>query len=90
MDPLTGQRNGDPIADCFACITYPQGAVLALADGVNWGQRPKQAARAAVHGFCTSLHQQLALTQGERRATAHGIAVIAHQECFERKIGLCW
>lgn len=64
LDPLTGQRNGDPIADCFASITYLQGAVLALADGVNWGEKPKQAARGAVLGFCSSLHRQLAYAQG--------------------------
>jgi hypothetical protein len=65
LDPLTGHRNGDPIADCFAAIAYQQGAVLALADGVNWGERPKAAARGAVLGFCSSLHQQLAYAQGE-------------------------
>jgi hypothetical protein len=64
MDPLRGQRNGDPIADCFAAIAYQQGAILALADGVNWGERPKAAARGAVLGFCSSLHQQLAYAQG--------------------------
>lgn len=64
LDPLTGQRNGDPIADCFAAIAYQQGAVMALADGVNWGERPKAAATGAVLGFCASLHQQLAYAQG--------------------------
>jgi hypothetical protein len=64
LDPRTGQRNGDPIADCFATIAYQQGAVMALADGVNWGERPKAAARGAVLGFCSSLHQQLAYAQG--------------------------
>jgi hypothetical protein len=83
MDPLTGQRNGDPIADCFAAIAYQQGAILALADGVNWGERPKAAARGAVLGFCSSLHQQLAYAQGGW----HG--GLARPQAVSRHVGRC-
>lgn len=65
-DPLTGLRNGDPIADQYGIITYANGgAVMALADGVNWGQRPLWAARAAVYGFLNHVHQELVLKHGE-------------------------
>jgi hypothetical protein len=59
VDPLTRLRHGDPIADCFGAVTYSNGAVLALADGVNWGNRPKLAARAAVMAFVAHVHKVL-------------------------------
>lgn len=38
---VTKNRNGEPIADCFGVIARNDSAVLALADGVNWGTFPK-------------------------------------------------
>ncbi|KAF6254955.1 hypothetical protein COO60DRAFT_260710 [Scenedesmus sp. NREL 46B-D3] len=63
-DAATGRRNGEPIADCYGILTYRGGAVMALADGVNWGERPRAAARGAVHGFLGHVHQELAVAQG--------------------------
>lgn len=34
---VTKHKNGDPIADCFGIIARNDSAILALADGVNWG-----------------------------------------------------
>lgn len=34
---VTKIKNGDPIADCFGVIARNDSAILALADGVNWG-----------------------------------------------------
>lgn len=39
--------------------------MLALADGVNWGQRPMWAAKAAVYGFLSHVHQELASKHGQ-------------------------
>ncbi|KAJ9507750.1 hypothetical protein QJQ45_019335 [Haematococcus lacustris] len=58
--PATGTRNGNPIADCFGITAYKSGSVLALADGVNWGEPARRAARCAVLGACAHLHQALA------------------------------
>ncbi|XP_066148710.1 PP2C-like domain-containing protein CG9801 isoform X1 [Euwallacea fornicatus] len=49
----TKLKNGDPIADCFGIITRNDSAILAVADGVNWGEKASIAAKSAVHG---SLH----------------------------------
>lgn len=35
---VTKQKNGDPIADCFGVIARNDSAILAVADGVNWGE----------------------------------------------------
>ena len=45
---------GDPVADVFGVITRNNSAILALADGVNWGSKPKMAAMCAV--FSTLQH----------------------------------
>ncbi|XP_044738971.1 PP2C-like domain-containing protein CG9801 isoform X2 [Chrysoperla carnea] len=49
-NPITSKNNGDPIADCFGIIARKDSAILALADGVNWGQKASIAAKSAVHG----------------------------------------
>lgn len=35
---VTKVQNGDPIADCFGIIARQHSAILAVADGVNWGE----------------------------------------------------
>lgn len=42
----SGRRNGEPVADCFGVLGYPEGAVIAVADGVNWGEPPRRCGRA--------------------------------------------
>lgn len=37
-NPTNNVNNGEPIADCFAVAARPNAAILALADGVNWGK----------------------------------------------------
>ena len=45
------KRDGNPICDQFSIQIYPSRLILAIADGCNWGEAPKNAARAAVNGF---------------------------------------
>ncbi|KAF5284605.1 hypothetical protein FQA39_LY16963 [Lamprigera yunnana] len=47
---VTKSCNGDPIADCFGVIARNDSAILAVADGVNWGEKASIAAKSAVHG----------------------------------------
>ena len=46
---------GDPVADCLAIVARANNCILALADGVNWGERSMIAARSAVYGAVTFL-----------------------------------
>ncbi|XP_034255002.1 PP2C-like domain-containing protein CG9801 [Thrips palmi] len=57
LHPLSGINAGNPIADCFAVVARKDSAVLALADGVNWGQKACVAARSAVHGCVEYLNK---------------------------------
>uniref|UniRef100_U5EZ54 PPM-type phosphatase domain-containing protein n=1 Tax=Corethrella appendiculata TaxID=1370023 RepID=U5EZ54_9DIPT len=47
---LTNERLGNPIADCYGLISRGDVVVMALADGVNWGEGARIAARSAVQG----------------------------------------
>ncbi|XP_015123234.1 PP2C-like domain-containing protein CG9801 [Diachasma alloeum] len=58
-NPTNNVTNGEPIADCFAVAARPNAAVLALADGVNWGPKASIAARSAVHGSMDYLNKAL-------------------------------
>jgi len=58
MIPGTKHREGDPICDRFECRVYDNRAVLAVADGCNWGSRPREAATKATEGFCSYLESR--------------------------------
>ena len=73
---------GDPIADVFGVLTYENCAILALADGVGWGKKPRLAARCAVYGVM----QHMALNIGEIRASpnTHCIAKLLLEAVTEK------
>lgn len=71
-NPTNNTNNGEPIADCFGIVARPNSAILALADGVNWGTKASIAARSAVHGsieylnqalFCPSINSEMTTTK---------------------------
>ncbi|KAH3759086.1 cyclophilin B [Pelomyxa schiedti] len=43
-------RDGEPNADSFCAILYENRALIAIADGCNWGERAFKAARNAIDG----------------------------------------
>ncbi|XP_068212852.1 uncharacterized protein [Palaemon carinicauda] len=57
--PITNERAGNPIADAFGVVAREDSAILALADGVNWGEKASIAARCAVHGCLHHLNTAL-------------------------------
>ncbi|GLH15895.1 Uncharacterized protein GBIM_20306, partial [Gryllus bimaculatus] len=57
--PITNENAGNPIADCFAVVARENSAILALADGVNWGEKACVAARSAIHGCVEYLNKAL-------------------------------
>ena len=50
---------GNPIADAFGVVAREDSAILALADGVNWGEKASIAARCAIHGCLHYLNTAL-------------------------------
>ncbi|KAH7935391.1 hypothetical protein HPB52_006890 [Rhipicephalus sanguineus] len=57
--PVTKENAGEPIADAFAICVRENSAIMALADGVNWGDKSCLAARCAVHGCMDYLNRAL-------------------------------
>ncbi|GJQ85952.1 hypothetical protein Trydic_g21800 [Trypoxylus dichotomus] len=56
---ISNVKNGDPIADCFGIVARKDSAVLAVADGVNWGEKACIAAKSAVHGCLHYLNKTI-------------------------------
>ena len=67
-----GQVNpGDPIADVFGILSYKNGSFLSVADGVNWGEKSRLAARCAVHGSLDYLEQNIQRATTTQEISAH-------------------
>lgn len=58
-DPITKCTSGDPVADVYAVVAGENSCILALADGVNWGEKSRLAARCAVAGCLHYLSNHL-------------------------------
>ena len=62
---------GDPIADVFGVVLYRNGSFLSVADGVNWGEKSRLAARCAVHGSLDYLEQNIQRATTTQEIIAH-------------------
>eukprot|EP00026_Physarum_polycephalum_P008687 Phypoly_transcript_08783.p1 GENE.Phypoly_transcript_08783~~Phypoly_transcript_08783.p1 ORF type:complete len:354 (+),score=61.95 Phypoly_transcript_08783:206-1267(+) len=59
----TGERDGEPIADSLFVQVHENRAMVAVADGCNWGKRPQMAAKDAVAALSTYLSDKQDLIQ---------------------------
>ncbi|XP_055621012.1 PP2C-like domain-containing protein CG9801 isoform X1 [Toxorhynchites rutilus septentrionalis] len=55
----TDENVGNPVADCFGIIARENSCIMALADGVNWGDGARLAARCAVQGSIDYLNSAI-------------------------------
>ena len=58
-NPITNEHAGSPIADCYGLVARSNSAVLAMADGVNWGEKARLASCAAVQASLDYLTKAL-------------------------------
>uniref|UniRef100_A0A0N5B270 PPM-type phosphatase domain-containing protein n=1 Tax=Strongyloides papillosus TaxID=174720 RepID=A0A0N5B270_STREA len=58
-NPITGKNAGSPIADVFGIVARENNCILALADGVNWGEGAQLAARCGVRGAIDHVNKHL-------------------------------
>ena len=65
----SSEHHGDPIADAFIVVARPNNCILALADGVNWGPKPRIAARCALHGCIEHLNSKIFQCHGALNST---------------------
>ncbi|XP_064644088.1 PP2C-like domain-containing protein CG9801 isoform X2 [Lineus longissimus] len=67
--PVNGKISGDPIADSFAICARKNNAILVIADGVNWGEKSKIAARCAIYGCMKFMHEKMFLSNQPIKTT---------------------
>lgn len=76
-NPITNEHAGSPIADCFGMIARKDSCIMALGDGVNWGEKARIASCAAVQASIEYLTRSL-LSEGRksfRKIVAHNFAL---------------
>lgn len=56
---ISGENIGNPVADCFGIVARENSCIMALADGVNWGDGARLAARCAVQGSVDYLNSAI-------------------------------
>ncbi|XP_041371785.1 uncharacterized protein LOC121385250 isoform X2 [Gigantopelta aegis] len=57
--PVNGKMSGDPVADAFAVCARKNNTILLIADGVNWGEKSRLAARCALHGSMKYINKRI-------------------------------
>ena len=82
-DPVTNCTSGDPVADVYAVVAGENSCILALADGVNWGEKSRLAARCAVAGCLQYLSSHLYTANTTRDIMTILLKAFEHaQECI--------
>ena len=59
LNEVNNHIAGDPIADCFGLCARANSALMVVADGVNWGEKSRMAARCAVYGVMKHINERL-------------------------------
>jgi len=83
--PPVWQREGSPICDQYGLLVYPTRVIVAVADGCNWGDPPRDAARSARNAFLRYMSNH----QGDIRDIQHAGGLVlramamAHAEIFK-------
>ena len=82
-DPVTNCTSGDPVADVYAVVAGENSCILALADGVGWGEKSRLAARCAVAGCLQYLSSHLYTANTTRDIMSILLKAFEHaQECI--------
>lgn len=85
-DPVTHHTNGDPVADVYAVVAGENSCILALADGVNWGEKSRLAARCAIAGCLQYLSNHMYTANTTRDIMRSLLKAFRHaQDCILEK-----
>ncbi|XP_067686506.1 PP2C-like domain-containing protein CG9801 [Haliotis asinina] len=57
--PINFKMSGDPVADAFAICARKNNTILLIADGVNWGEKSRLAARCALYGSMNFINKRI-------------------------------
>lgn len=85
-NPVTKCTSGDPVADVYAVVAGENSCILVLADGVNWGEKSRLAARCAVAGCLQYLSNHLSTANTTRDIMSILLKAFEHaQKCIIEK-----
>ena len=83
-DPVTNCTSGDPVADVYAVVAGETSSILALADGIGWGEKSRLAARCAIGGCLQYLSSHLYTAKTTRDILNILLNAFEHaQECIK-------
>ena len=74
-------RAGDPICDYYYIRLFKDAAILSLADGCNWGESPKQAAKRASTCFVRYMQDHLHLCNSTREVANYLLNAVSAAHC---------
>jgi len=60
---------GDPVADAFAICARGNNCIMLIADGVNWGEKSRLAARCALYGSMEYINQRIFTLKRQPKST---------------------
>ncbi|KAK3105804.1 hypothetical protein FSP39_006089 [Pinctada imbricata] len=92
--PVNGKMSGDPIADAFALCARKNNCVLLIADGVNWGEKSRLAARCALYGSMKYINKKLFEEREQPENTQEALMLLrqsfdeAHKTILQQQGGL--
>ncbi|KAL4229301.1 hypothetical protein ACF0H5_012341 [Mactra antiquata] len=92
--PVNMKMSGDPVADAFAISARGNNCVMLIADGVNWGEKSRLAARCALYGSMEYINRRAFTLQRPPTSTHEVFTILrksfdkAHAEIMDREGGL--
>lgn len=72
------KRVGDPICDVFGVQVFANRTLVALADGCNWGEKPKKAAQTACQAFLEHMKNKFGQVNDIKTAGHYMLRALAH------------
>jgi hypothetical protein len=81
------EKQGSPVCDRFSVMLFEERYVIVLADGCNWGLRPREAALRAINAFVeyvTTNHSSAQTLKNAAELMLHGFSR-AHKKIAEGK-----
>ncbi|XP_070174531.1 PP2C-like domain-containing protein CG9801 isoform X2 [Littorina saxatilis] len=92
--PISMKMSGEPIADSFAICARKNNTILLIADGVNWGEKSRLAARCALYGSMKYLNYKMFDKRQQPATTQDAMTLLrkaldeAHRAILARDGGL--
>ncbi|XP_050405170.1 uncharacterized protein LOC126820977 [Patella vulgata] len=92
--PVNKKMSGDPVADAFSICARKNNTIMVIADGVNWGEKSRLAARCCLYGSMNYLNNQIFQQKNYPSSTQEALTLLresldeAHRFILQKDGGL--